>query len=149
MASLATLTPPSVPFLKPTGQDRPLASWRWLWLSVVRAPMAPQLTRSLMNCGDSRSRNSVPTGRNSWTCCRRNSSATWSAGDRKSTRLNSSHSQISYAVFCLKKKKPHQADGHEIAVRIHPQDDFPEDSTVHRRARGSYFPRQVLRGITT
>src|SRR5688572_31558873 len=29
-------------------------------------------------------------------------------GDRKSTRLNSSHSQISYAVFCLKKKKKHQ-----------------------------------------
>src|SRR5688572_18041572 len=28
--------------------------------------------------------------------------------DRKSTRLNSSHSQISYAVFCLKKKKKHQ-----------------------------------------
>src|SRR5256886_16230394 len=28
-----------------------------------------------------------------------------SVGDRKSTRLNSSHSQISYAVFCLKKKK--------------------------------------------
>src|SRR3989440_2421563 len=26
-------------------------------------------------------------------------------GDRKSTRLNSSHDQISYAVFCLKKKK--------------------------------------------
>src|SRR5256886_11308185 len=34
--------------------------------------------------------------------------------DRKSTRLNSSHSQISYAVFCLKKKKstilPYDAD---------------------------------------
>src|SRR2546430_7372008 len=28
--------------------------------------------------------------------------------DRKSTRLNSSHSQISYAVFCLKKKKKRQ-----------------------------------------
>src|SRR2546430_13595755 len=28
--------------------------------------------------------------------------------DRKSTRLNSSHSQISYAVFCLQKKKPSQ-----------------------------------------
>src|SRR5688572_31759796 len=28
--------------------------------------------------------------------------------DRKSTRLNSSHSQISYAVFCLKKKKNKQ-----------------------------------------
>src|SRR2546430_9187705 len=32
----------------------------------------------------------------------------WSlgGGDRKSTRLNSSHSQISHAVFCLKKKQP-------------------------------------------
>src|SRR2546427_4603424 len=29
----------------------------------------------------------------------------WDGQDRKSTRLNSSHSQISYAVFCLKKKK--------------------------------------------
>src|SRR6266581_6689246 len=29
-------------------------------------------------------------------------------GDRKSTRLNSSHPSISYAVFCLKKKKQHQ-----------------------------------------
>src|SRR2546422_6217761 len=29
-------------------------------------------------------------------------------GDRKSTRLNSSHGYISYAVFCLKKKKKHK-----------------------------------------
>src|SRR3712207_8204335 len=29
----------------------------------------------------------------------------WCALDRKSTRLNSSHANISYAVFCLKKKK--------------------------------------------
>src|SRR2546430_13079894 len=34
-----------------------------------------------------------------------NSVATVHHVDRKSTRLNSSHSQISYAVFCLKKKK--------------------------------------------
>src|SRR5688572_31621356 len=32
------------------------------------------------------------------------SASIFSAEDRKSTRLNSSHSQISYAVFCLKKK---------------------------------------------
>src|SRR2546430_4566476 len=32
--------------------------------------------------------------------------------DRKSTRLNSSHSQISYAVFCLKKKKTNNAASH-------------------------------------
>src|SRR2546430_4040889 len=33
--------------------------------------------------------------------------------DRKSTRLNSSHSQISYAVFCLKKKKKTQHNIHK------------------------------------
>src|SRR5215203_1372059 len=32
------------------------------------------------------------------------------AGDRKSTRLNSSHANISYAVFCLKKKKKKYID---------------------------------------
>src|SRR2546427_9156075 len=38
--------------------------------------------------------------------------------DRKSTRLNSSHSQISYAVFCLKKKKPATT---RINTTSHPQ----------------------------
>src|SRR5438034_2535479 len=33
---------------------------------------------------------------------------TWDRQDRKSTRLNSSHTVISYAVFCLKKKKKSQ-----------------------------------------
>src|SRR2546427_940067 len=37
--------------------------------------------------------------------------------DRKSTRLNSSHSQISYAVFCLKKKKKRHAKGTEANTR--------------------------------
>src|SRR2546422_7751960 len=32
--------------------------------------------------------------------------------DRKSTRLNSSHGYISYAVFCLKKKKKHKRSNH-------------------------------------
>src|SRR2546430_11573404 len=36
--------------------------------------------------------------------------ATGICEDRKSTRLNSSHSQISYAVFCLEKKKGHHTD---------------------------------------
>src|SRR2546430_9970412 len=36
-------------------------------------------------------------------------------GDRKSTRLNSSHSQISYAVFCLKKKTRGTSE-HEVDV---------------------------------
>src|SRR2546430_3664369 len=36
------------------------------------------------------------------------------ARDRKSTRLNSSHSQISYAVFCLKKKKQEHMESIDI-----------------------------------
>src|SRR2546430_5559060 len=38
--------------------------------------------------------------------------------DRKSTRLNSSHSQISYAVFCLKKKKKNNDDNTFYADQI-------------------------------
>src|SRR5258708_24497735 len=37
------------------------------------------------------------------------------SADRKSTRLNSSHQIISYAVFCLKKKKQKQARRHYVA----------------------------------
>src|SRR2546430_6333815 len=37
-------------------------------------------------------------------------------GDRKSTRLNSSHSQISYAVFCLKKKKKQTENDHPCTI---------------------------------
>src|SRR2546430_12156342 len=43
--------------------------------------------------------------------------------DRKSTRLNSSHSQISYAVFCLKKKNNQlksQSHTHTHTNRTHP-----------------------------
>src|SRR3989475_1994916 len=45
--------------------------------------------------------------------------------DRKSTRLNSSHSQISYAVFCLKKKKKIKSSQkghhpHSIKIMKHP-----------------------------
>src|SRR3989454_2247588 len=39
-------------------------------------------------------------------------------GDRKSTRLNSSHLVISYAVFCLKKKKKRSEIVHGITQRI-------------------------------
>src|SRR5689334_23439811 len=45
-----------------------------------------------------------------------------SIGDRKSTRLNSSHSSISYAVFCLKKKikqNKHEQEQHKNSARVH------------------------------
>src|SRR2546428_5061477 len=49
-------------------------------------------------------------------------STTAAGRDRKSTRLNSSHDQISYAVFCLKKKK------------IRESKRYSEPSPHHRRA---------------
>src|SRR3712207_8118834 len=39
--------------------------------------------------------------------------------DRKSTRLNSSHANISYAVFCLKKKKNKSTSKHSHMYNIH------------------------------
>src|SRR5258707_8601754 len=45
--------------------------------------------------------------------------------DRKSTRLNSSHANISYAVFCLKKKKQHcHPEGHAPHNPAHGSDRF-------------------------
>src|SRR5437868_10642746 len=43
----------------------------------------------------------------------------WSTEDRKSTRLNSSHVSISYAVFCLKKKNREQTRLKQIQVYVH------------------------------
>src|SRR5258708_16653768 len=43
--------------------------------------------------------------RGGWTAGEHRDAARLRTGDRKSTRLNSSHQIISYAVFCLKKKK--------------------------------------------
>src|SRR2546422_1774380 len=47
-------------------------------------------------------------------------------GDRKSTRLNSSHGYISYAVFCLKKKKIHHPTLGRSRTRL------PEPTSVER-----------------
>src|SRR3712207_9199619 len=52
----------------------------------------------------SRSSRSVANRRGSWPASTTRSTAWKTPGDRKSTRLNSSHANISYAVFCLKKK---------------------------------------------
>src|SRR5438094_6766169 len=71
--------------------------------------------------GDHQDLHSFPTRRSSdlttrtrrrasrWPRCRSSPSHGRSIADRKSTRLNSSHRTISYAVFCLKKKKKEEA----------------------------------------
>src|SRR2546430_5471730 len=52
--------------------------------------------------------------------------------DRKSTRLNSSHSQISYAVFCLKKKKTAESTLATCAPR---QEAGPSSCTTISKGR--------------
>src|SRR2546429_705886 len=60
--------------------------------------------------------------------------------DRKSTRLNSSHGYISYAVFCLKKKKI-KIKNHELhQYRSHPPSRYPHALTPHDT------PLHLLRG---
>src|SRR2546422_5532935 len=58
-------------------------------------------------------------------------------GDRKSTRLNSSHGYISYAVFCLKKKKHKASPPQTYALLTEPPfDDKPYKSAcLTRRSR--------------
>src|SRR2546430_6242246 len=52
--------------------------------------------------------------------------------DRKSTRLNSSHSQISYAVFCLKKKKKKNISTNTHTRYISQSNRLSEHSTLLR-----------------
>src|SRR2546430_4038946 len=66
--------------------------------------------------------------------------------DRKSTRLNSSHSQISYAVFCLKKKKKadnnresHATQGNQSGSHQHTVSTWHSD--VHKTPARSHLPR--------
>src|SRR5262245_63808084 len=53
----------------------------------------------------------------------------WRSIDRKSTRLNSSHLGISYAVFCLKKKKKQEPREHNEAAQ---QDEASGEDEDHR-----------------
>src|SRR5256886_2354851 len=74
-------------------------------------------------------------------------------GDRKSTRLNSSHSQISYAVFCLKKNKATKPPTETViskVVRLVQQaqsERSPAESFVERFAK--YYTPLVVAGAIT
>src|SRR3712207_8272157 len=64
------------------------------------APTTPKALSSLTSCREAPTRREIVTTERTTT-----SLGGGRAVDRKSTRLNSSHANISYAVFCLKKKK--------------------------------------------
>src|SRR6266705_710749 len=68
----------------------------------------------------------LPIGRSpcNWTCTIMPSCRKVERSDRKSTRLNSSHRTISYAVFCLKKKKTRAAYVHKSEANTREKTDI-------------------------
>src|SRR5258705_3418751 len=71
---------------------RPPRSTLFPYTTLFRSAFIPPKPKEFVRMCSTRSFRPVPGRRNAWR-------------DRKSTRLNSSHLGISYAVFCLKKKK--------------------------------------------
>src|SRR5690349_22210255 len=78
-------------------------------------------------------------------------SSSWSAPalarrswiDRKSTRLNSSHVEISYAVFCLKKKNKREQDEQERQVEPAEEGGVPLGEGGEQARTGDYDTRRV------
>src|SRR5439155_10662563 len=102
MTALRTILPPPPllhPFCKPTGYhptDR---------VTEPSAPGGENLRTRRVSTGERGRRGACVRGRNRSTHTCASPSPFAGGEDRKSTRLNSSHVAISYAVFCLKKKK--------------------------------------------
>src|SRR3712207_7942129 len=85
---------------------RPPRSTLFPYTTLFRSPLVIVMSPSSMSACWELMRSAMPSGEPPFqsrpTFCRMNEKPT--AVDRKSTRLNSSHANISYAVFCLKKK---------------------------------------------
>src|SRR2546430_4834564 len=86
-----------------------------------RSTLFPYTTlfRSAVSCPPFGSHIPHPTSHIPHPTCSSSSSPSPATPDRKSTRLNSSHSQISYAVFCLKKKNK-KANTKRFHITSHP-----------------------------
>src|SRR5438874_2172638 len=100
----------------PTPSSIPTSTFSLLIRRPPRSTLFPYTTlfRSVLHPqGD---RRPAPTNPGAARSRREESGAGRHRGDRKSTRLNSSHVEISYAVFCLKKTKV--ADRHQVHVAL-------------------------------
>src|SRR5258705_2162308 len=94
---------------------RPPRSTLFPYTTLFRSTFRPNLTEEVGHVRTSRFPGQARRAR-----CRRGSSGQAHGPDRKSTRLNSSHLGISYAVFCLKKKKnKERAYAHELESQTH------------------------------
>src|SRR2546427_478175 len=91
---------------------RPPRSTLFPYTTLFRS--APMAMARPANCQATRVRTRISSGQGRASMASVMPDSVPSMGvDRKSTRLNSSHSQISYAVFCLKKKKTRDS-GHDV-----------------------------------
>src|SRR2546428_4359184 len=101
-AGTKVINPDVIFFVKPTTGRRNHVR------CVSRCPrlVVCEKARDLGPLRDSKTEAIISLGIQALECaCRNEIDPSVLAQDRKSTRLNSSHDQISYAVFCLKKKK--------------------------------------------
>src|SRR5205814_5423896 len=101
--SSLTTPPPPTPTLFP---------YTTLFRSPSQPPAAPTPNKSAAPSAAGRARrrsirvtSTLDAPASNWTITGFGTTPRWATRDRKSTRLNSSHLGISYAVFCLKKKK--------------------------------------------
>src|SRR2546427_9622630 len=92
-----------------------MAAFFFFFFLMIRRPprstLFPYTTLFRSSCGGAETRAAARRNFDALACAatpERGRAAATGCADRKSTRLNSSHSQISYAVFCLKKKKNKQ-----------------------------------------
>src|SRR5256886_9340846 len=85
---------------------RPPRSTLFPYTTLFRSRPAAARVRAKACVSDALNRARSASQRKNVTCT--------AVGDRKSTRLNSSHSQISYAVFCLKKKTDRPVHHHAV-----------------------------------
>src|SRR2546430_13474466 len=85
---------------------RPPRSTLFPYTTLFRSLLAPTLWATLLtHLNRTFDLSAIRAGQGEFTVeCNPETVTPALSGDRKSTRLNSSHSQISYAVFCLKKK---------------------------------------------
>src|SRR5437899_4147432 len=94
---------------------RPPRSTLFPYTTLFRSFTDQQIRKGLPAAG--------PFGLRNIRCCRGQNGIEGSGQDRKSTRLNSSHLGISYAVFCLKKKKKrernHRSRKHHESCKTH------------------------------
>src|SRR2546422_8537812 len=91
---------------------------------MIRRPPRSTLfpyTTLFRSCGCARALRRLPQLRG--TCGSGRGAGADAVRDRKSTRLNSSHGYISYAVFCLKKKKKKNKDTIRITTMSKDQSD--------------------------